>query len=67
VRIEENTFLVAGGGSGLGEAKAHMLAASGARVVVERDAQRRGHQARRGDPDGAELVSFAALGWGFPG
>jgi hypothetical protein len=34
VRIEENTFLVAGGGSGLGEATTHMLAASGARVVV---------------------------------
>ena len=34
MRIEENTFLVAGGGSGLGEATAHMLAASGARVVV---------------------------------
>jgi NAD(P)-dependent dehydrogenase (short-subunit alcohol dehydrogenase family) len=34
VRIEENTFLVAGGGSGLGEATARMLAASGARVVV---------------------------------
>jgi NAD(P)-dependent dehydrogenase (short-subunit alcohol dehydrogenase family) len=34
VRIEENTFLVAGGGSGLGDATAHMLAASGARVVV---------------------------------
>jgi NAD(P)-dependent dehydrogenase (short-subunit alcohol dehydrogenase family) len=34
VRIEENTFLVAGGGSGLGEATARMLAACGARVVV---------------------------------
>jgi NAD(P)-dependent dehydrogenase (short-subunit alcohol dehydrogenase family) len=34
VRIEENTFLVAGGGSGLGEATARMLAASGARLVV---------------------------------
>ena len=34
MRIEENTFLVAGGGSGLGEATTHMLAASGARVVV---------------------------------
>ena len=34
MRIEENTFLVAGGGSGLGDATAHMLAASGARVVV---------------------------------
>ena len=34
MRIEENTFLVAGGGSGLGEATARMLAASGARVVV---------------------------------
>jgi NAD(P)-dependent dehydrogenase (short-subunit alcohol dehydrogenase family) len=34
VRIEENTFLVAGGGSGLGGATASMLAASGARVVV---------------------------------
>jgi len=34
VHIEENTFLVAGGGSGLGEATARMLAASGARVVV---------------------------------
>jgi NAD(P)-dependent dehydrogenase (short-subunit alcohol dehydrogenase family) len=34
VRIEENTFLVAGGGSGLGEATARMLVASGARVVV---------------------------------
>jgi NAD(P)-dependent dehydrogenase (short-subunit alcohol dehydrogenase family) len=34
VRIEENTFLVAGGGSGLGEATARMLASSGARVVV---------------------------------
>jgi NAD(P)-dependent dehydrogenase (short-subunit alcohol dehydrogenase family) len=34
VRIEENTFLVAGGGSGLGEATARTLAASGARVVV---------------------------------
>ena len=32
--IGENTFLVAGGGSGLGEATARMLAASGARVVV---------------------------------
>jgi len=34
VRIEGNTFLVAGGGSGLGAATADMLAASGARVVV---------------------------------
>ena len=34
MRIEENTFLVAGGGSGLGEATARMLASSGARVVV---------------------------------
>jgi len=34
VRIEENTFLVAGGGSGLGKATASMLAASEARVVV---------------------------------
>ncbi|HWS80472.1 MAG TPA: 3-hydroxyacyl-CoA dehydrogenase [Rubrobacter sp.] len=34
MRIEENTFLVAGGGSGLGEATARMLVASGARVVV---------------------------------
>jgi NAD(P)-dependent dehydrogenase (short-subunit alcohol dehydrogenase family) len=34
VRIEENTFLVAGGGSGLGEATARTLVASGARVVV---------------------------------
>ena len=34
MRIEENTFLVVSGGSGLGEATAHMLAASGARVVV---------------------------------
>ncbi len=34
MRIEENTFLVAGGGSGLGEATARTLAASGARVVV---------------------------------
>ncbi len=34
MHIEENTFLVAGGGSGLGEATARMLAASGARVVV---------------------------------
>ena len=34
MRIEENTFLVAGGGSGLGEATARMLAASGARVVI---------------------------------
>jgi NAD(P)-dependent dehydrogenase (short-subunit alcohol dehydrogenase family) len=34
VLIGENTFLVAGGGSGLGEATARMLVASGARVVV---------------------------------
>jgi NAD(P)-dependent dehydrogenase (short-subunit alcohol dehydrogenase family) len=34
VRIEANTFLVAGGGSGLGAATTDMLAASGARVVV---------------------------------
>ena len=34
MRIEENTFLVAGGGSGLGEATARTLTASGARVVV---------------------------------
>jgi NAD(P)-dependent dehydrogenase (short-subunit alcohol dehydrogenase family) len=34
VRIEENTFLVAGGGSGLGGATARTLVASGARVVV---------------------------------
>jgi NAD(P)-dependent dehydrogenase (short-subunit alcohol dehydrogenase family) len=34
VRIEGNTFLVAGGGSGLGAATTGMLAASGARVVV---------------------------------
>jgi NAD(P)-dependent dehydrogenase (short-subunit alcohol dehydrogenase family) len=34
VRIEANTFLVAGGGSGLGAATTEMLAASGARVVV---------------------------------
>jgi NAD(P)-dependent dehydrogenase (short-subunit alcohol dehydrogenase family) len=34
MRIEGNTFLVAGGGSGLGAATADMLATSGARVVV---------------------------------
>jgi NAD(P)-dependent dehydrogenase (short-subunit alcohol dehydrogenase family) len=34
VLIEGNTFLVAGGGSGLGAATTNMLAASGARVVV---------------------------------
>ena len=34
MRLEENAFLVAGGGSGLGEATARMLAASGARLVV---------------------------------
>jgi NAD(P)-dependent dehydrogenase (short-subunit alcohol dehydrogenase family) len=34
VRVEGNTFLVAGGGSGLGAATTGMLAASGARVVV---------------------------------
>ena len=34
MRIEENTFLVASGGSGLGEATARTLAASGAHVVV---------------------------------
>jgi NAD(P)-dependent dehydrogenase (short-subunit alcohol dehydrogenase family) len=34
VQIEGTTFLVAGGGSGLGTATTHMLAASGARVVV---------------------------------
>jgi NAD(P)-dependent dehydrogenase (short-subunit alcohol dehydrogenase family) len=34
VRVEENTFLVAGGGSGLGAATASMLVLSGARVVV---------------------------------
>jgi NAD(P)-dependent dehydrogenase (short-subunit alcohol dehydrogenase family) len=34
LRIEESTFLVAGGGSGLGEATASMLVASGGRVVV---------------------------------
>jgi NAD(P)-dependent dehydrogenase (short-subunit alcohol dehydrogenase family) len=34
MRIEGNTFLVAGGGSGLGAATTNMLAASGARVVV---------------------------------
>ena len=34
MRIEGNTFLVAGGGSGLGAATVDMLAASGARVVV---------------------------------
>jgi NAD(P)-dependent dehydrogenase (short-subunit alcohol dehydrogenase family) len=34
VRIAGNTFLVSGGGSGLGAATVDMLAASGARVVV---------------------------------
>ncbi|MGH3146030.1 MAG: SDR family NAD(P)-dependent oxidoreductase [Rubrobacter sp.] len=34
MQIGENTFLVAGGGSGLGAATAGMLAASGGRVVV---------------------------------
>jgi NAD(P)-dependent dehydrogenase (short-subunit alcohol dehydrogenase family) len=34
VRIDGNTFLVAGGGSGLGAATTNMLVASGARVVV---------------------------------
>jgi NAD(P)-dependent dehydrogenase (short-subunit alcohol dehydrogenase family) len=34
VRIDGNTFLVAGGGSGLGAATTNMLAAAGARVVV---------------------------------
>jgi len=34
VRIEGRTFLVAGGGSGLGEATAHALAESGANVIV---------------------------------
>jgi NAD(P)-dependent dehydrogenase (short-subunit alcohol dehydrogenase family) len=48
VRIEENTFLVAGGGSGLGEATARTLATSGARVVV---ADLRGEA-----PEGGRLV-----------
>jgi NAD(P)-dependent dehydrogenase (short-subunit alcohol dehydrogenase family) len=34
MRIEEKTFLVAGGGSGLGEATARMLLGGGANVVV---------------------------------
>ncbi len=34
MRIAESTFLVAGGGSGLGEATARLLAESGANVVV---------------------------------
>jgi len=34
VQIAENTFLVAGGGSGLGAGTANMLATSGARVLV---------------------------------
>jgi NAD(P)-dependent dehydrogenase (short-subunit alcohol dehydrogenase family) len=34
VRIDGNTFLVAGGGSGLGAATTNMLAAAGARVVI---------------------------------
>jgi NAD(P)-dependent dehydrogenase (short-subunit alcohol dehydrogenase family) len=34
VRIDGNTFLVAGGGSGLGAATVGMLATSGARVIV---------------------------------
>jgi NAD(P)-dependent dehydrogenase (short-subunit alcohol dehydrogenase family) len=34
VQIEGNTFLVAGGGSGLGAATTNMLATSGARVLV---------------------------------
>ena len=34
MQIDGNTFLVAGGGSGLGAATTNMLAASGARVVV---------------------------------
>ena len=34
MQIEGTTFLVAGGGSGLGAATRDMLAASGARVVV---------------------------------
>ena len=34
MRIEGHTFLVAGGGSGLGEATTHLLAESGANVVV---------------------------------
>jgi NAD(P)-dependent dehydrogenase (short-subunit alcohol dehydrogenase family) len=34
VRIDENTFFVAGGGSGLGAATVDLLTASGARVVV---------------------------------
>jgi NAD(P)-dependent dehydrogenase (short-subunit alcohol dehydrogenase family) len=34
VRIDGSTFLVAGGGSGLGAATTNMLSASGARVVV---------------------------------
>lgn len=34
MRIDGNTFLVAGGGSGLGAATTNMLAAAGARVVV---------------------------------
>jgi NAD(P)-dependent dehydrogenase (short-subunit alcohol dehydrogenase family) len=34
VRIDENTFFVAGGGSGLGAATVDLLTASGARVVI---------------------------------
>jgi NAD(P)-dependent dehydrogenase (short-subunit alcohol dehydrogenase family) len=34
VQIDGNTFLVAGGGSGLGAATTNMLSASGARIVV---------------------------------
>ena len=48
MRIEENTFLVAGGGSGLGEATARMLIASGARVVVA--------DLKGGTPEGGRFV-----------
>ena len=48
MRIEENTFLVAGGGSGLGEATARMLVDSGARVVVA--------DLKGGAPEGGRFV-----------
>ncbi|MEO7741329.1 MAG: 3-hydroxyacyl-CoA dehydrogenase [Usitatibacter sp.] len=34
MQIQNNTFLIAGGGSGLGEATAHMLVANGGKVVI---------------------------------
>ena len=57
MQIPDRTFLVTGGGSGLGEATARKLAASGARIVIADVAEDNGRRVAAEIGDSARFVN----------